>query len=674
MAPRLHKTLVDYLVIAISPALIMTLIGSLVFFLIEVFYSGPFELRLKYVFALYVFAAVLVGRIAIEEGREHARLFAVPLAAAALVVLLRFVETAGPLNLILILVILWCADKLTWDCTVIDERQRDTGKGLLQVARPFGGTWSMPHRWEDGPTKDRDASDAEEPAAEKIEGVTSREAASTTWWKPPIRWGMLVPHRWGVERQRRPHTPGVWVVYFSLAALPLFGIGQGLIPATSLARRQVAFHLLVIYVASGLGLLLTTSFLGLRRYLRQRRVEMPLTMAGAWLTIGCVLIVALLLFAALLPRPAAEYAISRLPFTIGSPHQEPSRLAVGSDGVEADRGQPRSDEGDEDSEALASEGDEDAPPRHREGMRIPSRMAGRAGQSREHAGKSGKQKEGGRFEPGRKDGENQSQTDPGREPGESPEEPDNDSRAQSQRDSRAEESSAARDQARRSDRQSKSAGDSTDGPDGRLAPRPQPWMHNVTTEATALLKWVFYVAVVLVGVYCLWRYRAELLAALQGLLRGWREFLQNLFGRKRKDGHEAATAEDGPKQTLPRPFADFADPFASGAAGRYSPEELVRYSFEALEAWGREHSCPRRPEQTPHEFARDLGAHPALRARDVRSLADLYCQVAYAPSPPVEPESWPSEGSLRAGNLGPVRQLWQQLRPGGATATRTPRP
>ncbi len=46
MARRLDKTLVDYLVIAISPVLIMTLVGSLVFFLLEVFYRGEHSARL----------------------------------------------------------------------------------------------------------------------------------------------------------------------------------------------------------------------------------------------------------------------------------------------------------------------------------------------------------------------------------------------------------------------------------------------------------------------------------------------------------------------------------------------------------------------------------------------------------------------------------------------------
>ena len=66
MRPR--PTLADYIVIAISPALIMALIGSLVFFLLELLYQGQYEARLQYVFTLFVFAAVLIGRISIEEG------------------------------------------------------------------------------------------------------------------------------------------------------------------------------------------------------------------------------------------------------------------------------------------------------------------------------------------------------------------------------------------------------------------------------------------------------------------------------------------------------------------------------------------------------------------------------------------------------------------------------
>ena len=39
----------------------MALVGSLVFFLIEVLYVGEYQARLNYAFALFVFAAVLIA-------------------------------------------------------------------------------------------------------------------------------------------------------------------------------------------------------------------------------------------------------------------------------------------------------------------------------------------------------------------------------------------------------------------------------------------------------------------------------------------------------------------------------------------------------------------------------------------------------------------------------------
>ena len=92
MARRLENA-VDYLVIAISPALIITLVGSLVFFLLEVFYQGNFQLRLHYVFALFIIGAVLISRISIEDGRERALLFALPLAIVTLLAINKFVDS-----------------------------------------------------------------------------------------------------------------------------------------------------------------------------------------------------------------------------------------------------------------------------------------------------------------------------------------------------------------------------------------------------------------------------------------------------------------------------------------------------------------------------------------------------------------------------------------------------
>ncbi|MCL4195709.1 MAG: hypothetical protein KJZ87_28490, partial [Thermoguttaceae bacterium] len=137
---RLHKTLADYLVIAVSPVLIMLLVGSLVFFLLEVFYRGHWTGRLEYIMGLFVMATVLIGRISIEEGMERAVGFAIPLALVSLVAINRFVQFQGALaglsgfiNAGLLGLVWWSSHRLTWDCTVIDEREDDSGEGLLQT-------------------------------------------------------------------------------------------------------------------------------------------------------------------------------------------------------------------------------------------------------------------------------------------------------------------------------------------------------------------------------------------------------------------------------------------------------------------------------------------------------------------------------------------------------------
>ena len=63
--PKLDKTLADYMAIAITPALIMLLTGSLVWFLAELGYDGGRPTRIRWILFWFVIGAVLVARIAI---------------------------------------------------------------------------------------------------------------------------------------------------------------------------------------------------------------------------------------------------------------------------------------------------------------------------------------------------------------------------------------------------------------------------------------------------------------------------------------------------------------------------------------------------------------------------------------------------------------------------------
>ena len=56
----------DYVVTALSPVLVMLMVGSLVFFLVEVLYAGKYSGKLLYTLFFFVAGAVLVARIAIQ--------------------------------------------------------------------------------------------------------------------------------------------------------------------------------------------------------------------------------------------------------------------------------------------------------------------------------------------------------------------------------------------------------------------------------------------------------------------------------------------------------------------------------------------------------------------------------------------------------------------------------
>jgi hypothetical protein len=330
-----RKTLGDYIGIAISPALIMTLVGSLVYFLLEISYSGEYQATVRWALFWFVLAMVLISRISIEQNADLAMMYGFMLAMATALMLSQYIGSHLVVWCILGL-IWWCANKLTWDCTLINDEEDASGQGLLDVAAT-GERKSA----ETTPATESVTPPPKPPSPPPVLSPVSTPVSMGQGRKPvpvppPLPLPPPMPNpvtgstgsattpskrssgnpiaNWFFQRRQKkrraklttqPHAPGLWVVYFSLAALPVFGFGQGLV-ATDDAHQRYAFLLLLVYVTSGLGLLLITSFLGLRRYLRQRRLRMPLAIAATWITMGSALAVGILGLALLLPRPAIE--------------------------------------------------------------------------------------------------------------------------------------------------------------------------------------------------------------------------------------------------------------------------------------------------------------------------------------------------------------------------------
>ena len=660
MKPR--PTLADYIIIAISPALIMALVGSLVFFLIELFYQGQYQARLQYVFALFVFASVLIGRISIEEGRERALAFSVILAVAVLLVMGKFIEFQGifdrlswVINASLVVLILWCSNKLTWDCTVIDEQQDASGEGLLQTVGMDDGA----------------AQDADERL--ELEGTTGseppREEPSRSWWQ------RLVAAR------SKKHAPGVWVVYFSMAALPIFGVGQGFMFNQNEDSRRFVFKLLFVYVAAALGLLLTTSFLGLRRYLRQRRIEMPSQMAGTWLGTGAIMIVGLLLFCMILPRRNAEYSITDLPAFAGAPDDLPAnRRGFGNDGPEEDDAERQVTRADAKQESE-NPGDDEGTGKEKSKDGKGKSEADKSGQQQGKSNDKSDQGEGDKKSPdkGSKQGNEQDGSDqqPSENQNQSQEdqlgEQSKDGKSASKADDSGEKQRQDRSGERKSDtekseqqkrgqenesqeetddaQQNQSQKDKSDSNQKQPNQRkfdPAKLAKQLGGGMGMLLKLLYWLIVILIVGWFLWRYWEQVREAVRNFIQAVREFWAELFGGSLEPTTETV-AEAAEATPPPRPFSAFPDPFQSGLANQLPLDQLIKYSFEAFEAWARERGFVRRRDETPHEFAQHVAQSGAGVSQEAMRLAELYSRAAY------------SRDTMPQTSGRYLQQLWRQL-------------
>ena len=673
MARRAPQTLADYMVVGISPTLVALMVGSLLWFLTIVFYQGDYTWRLLFVHAMFIMGVVGITRISMEEGAAYAALFAAPLALAVAVAYTTFVRVQGALapispliNLALEAVIWFSAHKLTWDCTLIDDSQDSSKEGLLQAMG-----WDRVEGEIPAPAINGRATEETAPA-EDLEATTSREVQVFHWLR-----SFFVP-------DKRPHTPGVWIIYFSLAALPLFGIGQWFIPPERLDLRRDAFWLLVVYVACGLGLLLNTSFLGLRRYLRQRNLLMPAEMAATWLGVGVTLILVVLAVVWLLPRPSAEYSVSQLDAFKSKP-LDPSRWGWGKDGSKKSgktSQKPASgDDGQESKQAQSSKSGKSKNQSSGKGK------GSKEGGSQGDAGKasSGDKSQGGKSSGGKgtgkdkseggsktkesgsddKQGDSQSgdksQSKGGKPKAFDKDDSQNDSKKNSSKQKSDQQSSQPSSQessenSSSNDAESKSPEDSeesaqqSEDSSSQQTPtssyRPPEFLSRLSPTVAQILQWLFYGLVIVTLIVLAWIYRAEIIAAWKKLVAELRDLWNRWFGGKQPAAAAEAVAAPAP----PRSFATYADPFASGLAGRATLAELVRYTFEALEAWGREHNSPRATGQTAHEYAQQVGCVHEPLAANVRILAELYGQLAYARS------------TRSQANLEPLKSLWQQMR------------
>ncbi|MCH2182352.1 MAG: hypothetical protein MK108_10135 [Mariniblastus sp.] len=670
----------------LGPILIMGMVGSLVFFFIEIVYRGPHATRLCWVLGLFTIASVLVSRVSIQEGFERASFFGLALAIATLItstVIVDFdygLKIFEPVTIVVLIgMVMWSSSKLTWDCTVVDNSRDVSASGLLDfAARRF-----------------RRSSQASQ-SLDRSTDESRSEERETTAENSQIGRGILQRL---FSRAGRQNTPGLWVFYFSLFALPVFGMGQWFADSHSRVGDTWIFLLFAVYLGSGLGLLMVTSLLGLNRYLGRRNLPLPLPIAQGWLTIGSLLAVLMMGLVLLIPRPDMAGGTSDALAWFSSTARRASDKALGRDGQQrgpqgnssvrseagkkvpgpnaktagpqssnqasqsqSGQGQGQSGRGQQSTSGNRSRGSaEQKSGRSSSGERSSGQQQGRGSDSSKRgesgeksgssgnppAGRSGQSNEdrsgqsGERSNPGQRSGD-RAAGQRGQKGG-----PTGPKRAPNERDAADKDEGDEEDDEKERDEQSEgqgaegaeakpsSAGSArSSGNPGSAVPPPVP--RGLSSGLATLGKAFLFLIGLAALVALVWLYRDE----LAELWAKW------LGGKKRA----TAASETVPEQRERKPeFRDFADPFRTGRGSQWTERQLIQYTYSALEAWARGRQYEKEADETPYEFARQIQLFDRVVGHQAVELARLYCRAEY------------SQQVVRRGELKPLLQLWQEM-------------
>lgn len=639
----LDKTFNRVLMEIVGPILIIAMVGALVFFLIEIFYRGPHSARLGWVLGLFTIASVLVSRISIEAGIERALMFGSALAVATFIVTLKLVDFEygnfaflEPLVVLaFIAVVMWCANRLTWDCTMIDESRDVSSIGLTELIKRKISRKQAPKKTVDEPGKESSLGQ---------KALFALFANSST-----------------------KNTPGLWVFYFAFAAFPIFGFGQWFAqPSAGWGYRWI-FFLFAVYLGSGLGLLMLTSLLGLERYVNKRGVELPGIVSRTWMVVGTMFALGVMLVMLALPSPSISNGLENALAFLTTNSKEPNKHAVGKDGRKEGENANNEKVDNQAKDAPKRDGDKgEAKGGGKDGKKSgEGKSKGKGKDGSRGKGKSDKSKGGKKQKSDSKSGDKSSSKSKSNQSKSDQSKGGKKDSSKNQKDAQGKKSDANKskdgakkrgDQGR--DQQNKNAKQERQKEQAKNPPQKQKQANkqgnrnpapaqnaasnavsSISKSLGAIIKYLVYGIGLIALLVTLFLFREE-------LAKFWNE----LFGSKKEDEEEEKELAKKKRLEKPLPgFETFREPFSSGMASSWKPAQTIQYTFQALEAWARGYQQPRDQDVTPHEFAHQLSAVNEEVAAEARQLADLHGQSLF------------SENNIVQADTSQLKKIWQLM-------------
>ncbi len=573
---RPQATLVDRLVGAIEPALIMVMVSGLMLFLLDVWYQGPVPERMRWILFWFVFGIVLITRVSMEIGGQQAKGYGLLLGGAVGLVVMSF-GGFWPFIFLVMGIVWWATHKLTYDCTLLDEDQ-DAGVGLLQ---------------ESG--LDRSA------LADGGEGETEAGSSEHRFDDPEEMDTSLMPDRpkrkfWekskgGVDR---PHCAGGLADLFHRCLDPAVRAGTVVRAVGAGGAADVAVVLLPGLPGQRDGAVAVDQLPEPEALPAACKLKMPGAMTAMWLSTGALMITGLTVAAALLP-----VQLTRLGARRGSSSQSDQLSAsnyamlkdsgVQGDGAQSEGEAASKSQGPPESQGKAEGSGKTNDPNASKQTNGDGREGGSGGQGRSKSGAAkGKPGASQGGQQGKSGGQNDQagERSKGRDSsGEPSKGKAQDGRSNDQAEGKSKSEGGDRKDGSQEGEKSSSESQKSDDSSSQSFKPPSLPQFGLDWLRTPIL-----VVGIAVGIFGLIRYHRDLIQVIRALIMS----LLALFGfgwRTEREGR--AAKEEEPPAPPPRPFSSYANPFDSGLVHQLSPDALVVYSFEALEAWAYEREMPR---------------------------------------------------------------------------------
>ncbi|MEA3403373.1 MAG: hypothetical protein U9R79_19170, partial [Armatimonadota bacterium] len=278
----------DWLTEVAIPICVFGLLGSLLYYLIEVraTLAGPHAVGpLRWVVFWFLLACIGIARIRTKYGGAAiAGYYSALLAGAIALFVYVYTGRAGAFyggadqgqwlallfNWALVGVVWWAASAVTREATLEENVETQLEGGLWTL---LAEEWRYPD--DEGREPDEEVDHA----------------------------------------QVRPRHPGRLVLWVSLAALVLFAVGQRTIGGEG-EHARVAFWCMGAYVLFALLLLALTNLSALRMQVRRRGISLAPAVTPAWIAASAIVVILIVIFSASMPRlatPGAEPRFVQVP-------------------------------------------------------------------------------------------------------------------------------------------------------------------------------------------------------------------------------------------------------------------------------------------------------------------------------------------------------------------------